>query len=68
MPRRTWKSWEIKVLLDYPQAGTSLAAVLGRTEDSVTSMARKLGLKVQDRVARQVAARKRSREQQEGTR
>ncbi len=61
MPRRRWSSAEIEVLLAYPEKGIALAAVLNRTEDAVTSLARKLGLRALNRVARQVASRKRNR-------
>jgi hypothetical protein len=61
MSGRRWRADEIEVLFRYPDEGTSLAAVLGRSEDSVTSLARKLGLRAKNRVARLVAARQKNR-------
>jgi len=59
--RRQWTAAEIESLFRYPEEGTSLASLLGRSEDAVTSLARRLGLRARNRVARLVAARRKNR-------
>lgn len=59
MPRRIWNLSEIRVVAErYPEEGPSrLAALLDRSEDSVSSLARRYGLKSLHRHARQAGTR-----------
>ena len=64
MPRRFWTSWEIEMLADRYQAEGSgrLALELGRSLDSVSSFARRCGL----RADRRAYQRRRVRTQSTG--
>ena len=54
MKGRKWRSQEIQALLRYPEEGAALlAAELGRSEDAVTSLATRLGLRSRTRHHRQ---------------
>ena len=59
MPRRTWSLTEIIAVAErYPREGpASLASILGRGEDSITSQARRLGLRSATRRTRGAATR-----------
>lgn len=49
MPRRKWTGNDIAILETYPQIGAAkIARELDRSEDSVTSMARRMGLRAMD--------------------
>jgi hypothetical protein len=59
MPRRQWSAQEIRLLADkYPEKGLAcLAKSLDRSEDSITSMATRLGLRSENRHRHQAQAR-----------
>lgn len=59
MQRRAWKSYEMRELIArYPAAGAGpLAATLNRSVDSVTSLARRLGVPAKTRRVRQAFSR-----------
>jgi hypothetical protein len=59
MPRRTWSLEEIKRVAErYPEEGpTRLAQLFHRSDDSVTSLARRFGLRSTHRRTRQASTR-----------
>jgi len=68
--RRPWLPGEVRLLGQrYPGEGPShLATDLGRSEDSVMSMARRLGLRSLHRLRRQVQSRSQKRAGTDGRR
>ena len=63
MSRRQWTAHEIGLLsVRYPEKGlTGLAGMLDRSEDSITSMAKRLGLRSLNRHRNQVMSRLRAK-------
>ena len=63
MSRRQWAAHEIRLLAArYPEKGLAgLASILNRSDDSITSMAKRLGLRSLNRHRNQVMSRLRAR-------
>lgn len=63
MPRRQWTATEIRLLAaKYPEEGLApLVKLLPRSEDSITSMASRLGLRSQHRHRNQAQGRSRKK-------